>query len=48
MLDYGLKHRHLIENPARLLKPKDFNVSANDPRDRALSLDELRKLWSVS
>ncbi|RUR15179.1 site-specific integrase [Legionella sp. km535] len=47
MLDYGLKHRHVIENSARLLKPKDFNVSANDPRDRALSLDELNKLWSV-
>ena len=39
MLDYGLKHRHLIENPARLLKPKDFNVTANMPRDRALSLE---------
>ncbi|KTD59297.1 phage-related integrase [Legionella shakespearei DSM 23087] len=47
MLDYGLKHRHLIENPARLLKPKDFNASANDPRDRALSLEELSRLWSV-
>ncbi|KTD00852.1 tyrosine-type recombinase/integrase [Fluoribacter gormanii] len=45
MLDYGLKHRHLTENPARLLKPKDFNVTANIPRDRALSLDELSKLW---
>lgn len=45
MLDYGLKHRHLTENSARLLKPKDFNASANTPRDRALSLDELSKLW---
>lgn len=45
MLDYGLKHRHLTENAARLLKPKDFNASANTPRDRALSLDDLSKLW---
>ena len=43
MLDYGLT-RHLIEqNPARLLKPKDFAASANRPRDRALSLLELRR-----
>lgn len=47
MLDYGLT-RHLIEqNPARLLRPKDFAASANRPRDRALSLVELRKLWSA-
>jgi len=45
MLDYGLT-RHLVDqNPARLLKPKDFAASPNRPRDRALSLDELRMLW---
>lgn len=45
MLDYGLT-RHLVEqNPARLLKPKDFAASPNRPRDRALSLEELRMLW---
>lgn len=46
MLDYGLKH-HIKENPARMLKPKDFNVTANKPRDRALSITELRKLWQA-
>lgn len=45
MMDYGLT-RHLIDiNPARLLKPKDFAVTASRPRDRVLSLPELRKLW---
>ncbi|OGT41678.1 MAG: hypothetical protein A3F13_03980 [Gammaproteobacteria bacterium RIFCSPHIGHO2_12_FULL_40_19] len=45
MLDYGLT-RHLVDqNPARLLKPKDFAASPNRPRDRALSLIELRQLW---
>lgn len=45
MMDYGLK-RHLIDqNPARLLKPKDFAATASKPRDRVLSLEELRKLW---
>lgn len=47
MLDYGLT-RHLVnENPARLLKPKDFAASPNRPRDRALSLEELRMLWKA-
>ena len=45
MMDYGLT-RHLIDqNPARLLKPKDFAATASKPRDRVLSLEELRKLW---
>jgi integrase len=47
MLDYGLTRHFIEQNPARLLKPKDFAASANRPRDRALSIDELRKLWSV-
>ncbi len=47
MLDYGLT-RHLVEqNPARLLKPKDFAASPNRPRDRALALEELRMLWKA-
>jgi len=47
MLDYGLT-RHLVDqNPARLLKPKDFAASPNRPRDRALSLEELRMLWKA-
>jgi integrase len=47
MFEYG-KTRHLIkENHARILKPKDFSVSASPPRERALSIEELRKLWLV-
>lgn len=45
MLDYAL-NRHFIElNPARMLKPKDFSATAAKPRDRALTLLELRELW---
>jgi len=40
--------RHLIDqNPARLLKPKDFAATASKPRDRVLLLPELRKLWQA-
>ncbi|MFC7780346.1 tyrosine-type recombinase/integrase [Legionella taurinensis] len=47
MLDYGLT-RHMIEqNPARMLKPKDFAATANRPRDRVLSLTELNRLWQA-
>ncbi|MGC1182904.1 tyrosine-type recombinase/integrase [Legionella sp.] len=47
MMDYGLT-RHLIDqNPARLLKPKDFAATASKPRDRVLSLNELRRLWQA-
>lgn len=45
MMDYALT-RHLVEqNPARMLKPKDFSATANRPRDRILSFVELRQLW---
>jgi len=47
ILEYGKKRHHIKENSARALKPKDFSVSANRPRDRALSLPELNKLWSA-
>lgn len=47
MLDYALT-RHFIEiNLARMLKPKDFAATAGKPRDRALSLQELRELWKA-
>ena len=47
MLNYGLT-RHIIEqNTARVLKPKDFSATANRPRDRVLSIIELRKLWKA-
>jgi integrase len=44
MLDYGL-NRHIDQNPARILKPKDFSATAARPRNRVLSLQELRQLW---
>ncbi len=47
MMDYALT-RHFIElNPARLLKPKDFAATASKPRDRALSLSELCRVWQA-
>lgn len=46
MLDYGLKHHFIDQNPARVLKPKDFSASANRPRKRFLTLPELRRLWA--
>lgn len=47
MMDYGLMRDYLDANPARMLKPKDFAATANRPRDRVLSLQELRLLWQV-
>lgn len=46
MLDYGLTHHFIEQNPARILKPKDFAASASRPRKRFLSLQELRRLWA--
>lgn len=46
MLDYGLTHHFIEQNPARVLKPKDFAASAGRPRKRFLTLKELRKLWA--
>lgn len=45
MLDYGLTRHFIEQNPARMLKPKDFAASANHPRERVLSIEELRQLW---
>src|SRR5690606_38912144 len=47
MMDYGLTRHHIDTNPARMLKPKDFAATANRPRDRVLTLQELRKLWQA-
>lgn len=46
MLDYGLTHKFIDQNPARVLKPKDFSASAARPRKRFLTLPELHKLWT--
>lgn len=47
MFEYGKKRRLIQENHARTLKPKDFSVSANSPRERVLSIEELNKLWAA-
>ncbi len=47
MMDYGLTRHFIDANPARMLKPKDFAATANRPRDRVLTLQELRKLWQA-
>lgn len=47
MMDYGLTRHFIEQNPARLLKPKDFAATASKPRDRVLSLLELRRLWQA-
>jgi len=47
MMDYGLTRHFIDMNSARLLKPKDFAATASRPRDRVLSLTELRQLWQA-
>lgn len=47
MFDYGLTRQYVEQNPARMLKPKDFSATANKPRDRVLDLVELRQLWKA-
>lgn len=44
-LDYALARGLIDENPARLLRPKDFQATTAAPRDRWLSIAELRELW---
>ncbi len=44
-LDYALSRQLVEENPARLLKPKDFAATPSKPRDRWLSIPELHQLW---
>ncbi|MCE9934938.1 tyrosine-type recombinase/integrase [Aeromonas veronii] len=47
MLDYAVVHCLLEANPARLLRPKDFGASAGSPRERWLTVPELRRLWKA-
>lgn len=44
-LDYALPRGMIEENPARLLKPKDFLASPNKSQSRWLTLPELSQLW---
>lgn len=45
LLNYALTRHYINENPARVLMPQDFAATASAPRDRVLTLTELRKLW---
>lgn len=47
LLDYAASRHLITENPARLLKPKDFAATSSEPRERHLTLGELRQLWVV-
>jgi integrase len=47
MLDYAVVRCLIEANPARLLRPKDFGVSAGSPRERWLTVPELRRLWKA-
>ena len=47
MLDYAVVHCLIEANPARLLRPKDFGASAGSPRERWLTVPELRLLWKA-
>lgn len=45
-LDYARIHHLIPNNPARLLRPKDFNIEART-RERWLTIPELRQLWQA-
>ena len=47
MMDYALTRNFIDQNPARILRPKDFAATSNRPKKRALTLEELRQLWLV-
>lgn len=46
-LDHAVLQGHIEINPARLLKPAMFGASMPPPRERWLTRDELRQLWSA-
>lgn len=46
-LDYALARSLILENPARTIKPKDFNATKGKPRDRNLSLEEITELQNL-
>lgn len=45
MMDYALTRNLINQNPARILRPKDFAATAGRPRTRVLTLQELHLLW---
>ena len=46
-LDHAVLQGHIEINPARLLKPAMFGASMPPPRERWLTRDELRQLWTA-
>lgn len=44
-LDRAVMLGHIELNPARLLKPKAFEASMGKPRQRWLTIDEIKDLW---
>ncbi|MGL5990499.1 MAG: tyrosine-type recombinase/integrase [Plesiomonas sp.] len=47
MLDYAVTHGFVETNIARLVRPKDYSASASSPRERWLTVPELRLLWKA-
>jgi len=47
-LDYGVQRHYLNENPARMLKPKDFGASALKPVDRALICAGIKSFLAIN
>ena len=46
-LDYAMARSLITENPARTIKPKDFNATRTAPRDRKLALEEITELQNL-
>lgn len=46
-LDYALARSLINDNPARTIKPKDFNATKGSPKTRILSLEEITELQEV-
>ncbi|MDN7125511.1 tyrosine-type recombinase/integrase [Pseudidiomarina sp. 1APP75-32.1] len=44
-LDYALARMLITENPCRTIKPKDVQATKGKPRNRNLSITEIKALW---
>ncbi|MBU6950932.1 site-specific integrase [Hahella sp. HN01] len=47
MFRYAIERHHIEESPAEALSAKSFKVTSGAPRERVLSLTELRTFWSL-
>lgn len=45
MLNYAEAHGQIEQNPAQGLKPSQLGATSSAPRDRVLSLAEIKRLW---